>query len=438
MYVSQRLVDVYEHIAIQDIILDVDTDKIDTVLSLLDSLHLTPFHFIQLKGLTFISINGVAADILSVLGRDTAINAITPDVPITFGGIIADSIAGSFQALRDGYRPKDFITNKKLGQGRASMAYDSFKQMKLIGTYELCEKYGLDAWDSIGVTGANSKVCVIDTGVQTTHSAFDGKNVEVIPVSKYKLDQYTDRSGHGTWCTGAVGGNDIESPYGIRCRGTSRAKLCHVKALRTPLGMSKKSDILTAIELAEKYMHPNIYSMSLGGAPTDGYENDPACKLIASLPEKIFVVAAGNSGPAPQTIDTPGISPNVVTVGSWSYTDDTVSWFSGRGPSIDALDKPDVYVYGGGRADGKNRVMEYLFGPVSYLSMEDTIDRKLKVFKPLNAFSGLMGTSMATPQMAGLIARMRDYKDGVLTTDDVLRNCVQHRPFNMSDFKELD
>src|SRR5690606_9282964 len=68
----------------------------------------------------------------------------------------------------------------------------------------------------------------------------------------------------------------------------------------------------------------------------------------------VVCVAAGNEGPGPRTIATPGIHPRVITVGAAddqgtpARGDDTVALFSSRGPTVDGLPKPDVVAPGVG------------------------------------------------------------------------------------------
>ncbi len=69
-------------------------------------------------------------------------------------------------------------------------------------------------------------------------------------------------------------------------------------------------------------------------------------------------VAAGNSGPAPQTINDPALAYNVIGVGAFSGggtttpLDDTVFGWSSRGPTVAGRKKPDIVAVGdGGLAD---------------------------------------------------------------------------------------
>lgn len=66
-------------------------------------------------------------------------------------------------------------------------------------------------------------------------------------------------------------------------------------------------------------------------------------------------VAAGNSGPSPQTVNNPAIAYNVIAVGAYccsgssTHTTDTIASFSSRGPTAAGRKKPDLVAPGDGQ-----------------------------------------------------------------------------------------
>lgn len=105
-------------------------------------------------------------------------------------------------------------------------------------------------------------------------------------------------------------------------------------------------------------------------------------------------------GPDPGTVGTPGIDPEIITVGALDdknttgITDDTVSSFSSRGPTPDGLTKPDLV------APGVSIIAPR--SPNSYL------DKNNKNARVGEWYTTLSGTSMATPICAGVVALILD------------------------------
>src|SRR5699024_8192789 len=97
-----------------------------------------------------------------------------------------------------------------------------------------------------------------------------------------------------------------------------------------------------------------IMSLSLGSSPDLKDNEDPLVKGVNAVWSKgvVVVTAAGNSGPLDRTINTPGISTKVITVGcsdakgTIELDDDTIAEFSSRGPTKANRNKPDLVAPG--------------------------------------------------------------------------------------------
>jgi len=187
--------------------------------------------------------------------------------------------------------------------------------------------------------------------------------------------------------------------------------------------------ILEAIYKAYEY-GAKVLSLSLGG-PLQGsaIDDDPQCRLISALKDKMMcVVAAGNDG-LPWTIGSPGACPDALTVGAWSMTDNGLSWFSSRGPSGefyrdnvdvwnndlsrvgDNLIKPDVCAPGGGRVNGEAKDEQILSGCAGWMDPYS---------EPLPGWGLMKGTSMSCPAVTGALAIL--YDRGIIrNVDDVKR-----------------
>jgi len=391
-----------------NIVVEIAPDMVEAVNGPIGQLNLTKVYDIKVAGLNFITFEGVPREQVDFISSIPGIEAIYFDQVVDY--FFGENVRGLLEGLQNGIRPRNFVVGKDVSPAKGILTENERGQRDgLFGTEKVWELSGAkDAFEE-GINGSNTKVCIIDTGVWNAHEAF-GRSVETLSVSIYGFDKRFDSNGHGTWCVAMVGGKPDTSPQGYKCRGVSGAKLSAIKALRTPIGVSRTSDILKAIELAEDNFDPKVYSMSLGGKAEEGEALDPTCKVISNLTKigKIFVIAAGNDG-EDNSINTPGICSDAVTVGAVSITDDGgLSWFSSRGPTIDGKIKPDVVFYGGGRHLKDSEPNEKLVGPTGFLSSLDKSDMLIGI-RPRQAFAALEGTSMATPGVAGLIAIWNDY-----------------------------
>ena len=104
-----------------------------------------------------------------------------------------------------------------------------------------------------------------------------------------------------------------------------------------------------------------VINLSLGGAVTQGWRDDPICQAVerAYRAGIVVVASAGNFGktadgrPIYGGITTPGISPFAITVGALNTkgtpwrSDDEVASYSSKGPTLfDRLIKPDIVAPG--------------------------------------------------------------------------------------------
>lgn len=273
------------------------------------------------------------------------------------------------------------------------------------GTEDVFTRLGADVAHARGNDGSTRLVCVIDTGIQRRHPAFRGTRLTARSAAT-GLPPLVDSSGHGTWCAASIGAKPIVSPNGIPTRGLTTAALLAIRALYTPMGMGKNSDILTAIQMAID-AGADVISMSLGSDLPDGYKlaEDLTVRALDEAIEQGIkvVVAAGNSGQhGEQTIGTPAVGPDVLTVGAVSMLDNGQrSFYSSYGPTPDGRPGIDVAAPGGGRATAEAEPSEYILAPSSGLM--DAL------FNGFDGFAPSMGTSMATPFVAAIVALWDEY-----------------------------
>ncbi|MGE5583020.1 MAG: S8 family peptidase [Bacillota bacterium] len=240
----------------------------------------------------------------------------------------------------------------------------------------------------LGFTGKDVTVAVIDTGI------FPHPDL-IYPQSRIVgwHDLVNERSipyddnGHGTHVSGIIAGNGVASRG--KYRGMApEAQLVGIKALDRD-GEGNSSDVISALEWCienQKTYNIKVINMSLGSAAQDSAREDPLCRVVSAAWSRGMVVciAAGNDGPDPRTINSPGITPNAITVGNLNDKetvepdDDVLSDSSSRGPTIDGIIKPDIL------APGTNITSLRVGG----------------------GYRSLSGTSMATPMVTGAAAQI--------------------------------
>lgn len=235
-------------------------------------------------------------------------------------------------------------------------------------------------WSNYGATGKNIRIGIIDTGIDYNHPDLGGgigSSFKVIGGYDFvnndndPMDDY----GHGTHVAG------ISAANGSTLKGVAPdAKLVAYKVLGAD-GYGYNSWIIAAIERSidpdqnpATDDHLDVVNMSLGGQAS---EDDPLSEAVNNAVAQgvIFVVAAGNSY-SNETIGSPGVAENAITVGA-SNNFDGIADFSSKGPTpFKYLAKPDLV------APGVDINSSFLGGSYKQLS----------------------GTSMATPHVAGAVA----------------------------------
>jgi subtilisin family serine protease len=264
-----------------------------------------------------------------------------------------------------------------------------------------------DMWDQ-GYDGTGITVAIIDSGAQGDHPDLEGQIIgfkdfvnqhdDMNPADG--IDAYDD-NGHGTACAWLVAGTG-ESNDGIYKGMAPGAELLIIKALNEE-GSGTDADIAEAIEFAVDE-EVDVISLSLGGPWSDSNYIDPsvlACQQAVDV-GIVVAVAAGNDGPAPLTITSPGITEETITVGSSSGSAGIVA-FSSRGPVHRTITNPKGYY---AKPDIVAPGYEVFSGRyVSSSTQEYPIYNSSQYG---NLYTQWSGTSASTPIIAGLTALLLD------------------------------
>jgi len=201
---------------------------------------------------------------------------------------------------------------------------------------------------------------------KNSHIAFEGKKVNIgiidnginiqfpsISNVKNTSDRYKKRNEynvseneitHGTIMASIIR-NQFRNSEGNFIGIAPKANMIDLK-LTSSTGVYYFSDVIKIFDkINEDKIEMDILLISLSSQePSDGKDIlSKACNLYSE--SSIIVCPAGNYGPDPHTIGSPGAAERVITVGALKK-DFSIPNFSGRGPTLDNRIKPDICLPG--------------------------------------------------------------------------------------------
>ena len=252
--------------------------------------------------------------------------------------------------------------------------------------------------NNTNLTGDGQTICVIDSGIDTDHSAFTNKIIGQYCYCAGCCDTNTasestsaeDDEGHGTHVAGIAAGN--QSPYfGV----APNAKIVAIKVLNDS-GSGAFSDVASAIDWCVNNIsvfNITIITMSLGTAavyndpPTDCNGFATANAIDRAVAAGITVFAASGNGGNTDGIVYPACVSNATSVGSVTKAD--ALW-----TSTDRDEILDLLAPGGNSGTDSCPSSTHICAA----QMDGT-------------YTGLGGTSMATPHVAGAAALMQQFNN---------------------------
>jgi subtilisin family serine protease len=320
--------------------------------------------------------------------RSASVAAATRSVSIPRLGMAA------FDADKD--RARRFWADLTAGDGPTgpTRLSDGAARVDLDGRVEVAledsvpQIHAPQAW-AAGYDGAGATVAVLDTGYDPAHPDLVGKVTES---ANFTLDAtVVDGNGHGTHVASTVAGSGAASG-GLRKGVAPGASLLVGKVLNDS-GWGDDSWVLAGMVWAVNH-GADVVSMSLGGDYDDGtHPLSLAVNELSESSDTLFVIAAGNAGPEPGTVSSPGSAKDALTVGAVDDAD-TMAFFSSRGPLVrsGAL-KPEVSAPGVGIIAARS----------AGTTLGDPVGER---------HTSMSGTSMATPHVAGLAAILKQEHAG--------------------------
>lgn len=222
---------------------------------------------------------------------------------------------------------------------------------------------GLPSLHALGIAGDGVLVGLIDTGFRwRVHEALRSRHV-VAERDFIQLDTNTaneegdpaNQDNHGTAVFSVVAGWYPDSLIGgAPCASFLLAKTENIASERH----LEEDALAAALEWLEA-RGADVVNISLGYGVFDSTEAQynpsdfDGRTTIASVAVEeavrrgmICVVAAGNSGDAPQTIFAPADAPSAITVGAVANAQLEIPRFTSRGPTADGRLKPDIAALG--------------------------------------------------------------------------------------------
>jgi subtilisin family serine protease len=267
-----------------------------------------------------------------------------------------------------------------------------------------------DFIDRLCSTSVTSRGATITYGQQYTDHCF----------TDYEASK--DPYGHGTHVAGIIWSSLTDQVTGVTLGVAWTAKILGVRILG-PDGTGSYARVIEGIQYVvanRERFNIRVLNLSLSANQTTPYFVDPLNRAVEQAWQAgiVVVAAAGNTGPAAETITVPGNDPYVITVGALDgrrtpgyWKDDFIPSWSASGPTLDGFLKPDLVAPGA-------QIVSFMHNDYTSPANTAALVQQHPDYSLTGSLFRMSGTSMATAVVSGAAALMLE-KNPALTPGQV-------------------
>ena len=238
----------------------------------------------------------------------------------------------------------------------------------------------------VGAAGQGMKIAILDTGIDITNPLFSDAgftmppgfpkvsigsealtNNKVIAAKSFlrPVSDAQDQNGHGSNVAGIAAGSVTASPLGTISGVAPMAYLGNYRVLGAD-GSGRTDLIAQGIEqaVADGF---DVLSMSFGAAADSTLDITATMSEAAVAAGKIVVIAAGNDGPDPATINSPAIAPSAIAVAAATNAHVVGPVIAVAGPGTVSSVLTGI---GSTKGSGSTAVFDSALGPLPYVDAD--------------------------------------------------------------------
>ncbi len=183
------------------------------------------------------------------------------------------------------------------------------------------ENTGLRDLSEEGFDGTGVRLCIVDTGIDASHPAFEGQEVvfrDFVGSSRDPLDR--GATAHGTMMVGLL---VAEGHQDGAAQGVTLGVAAALAGDSDGDNTGDDSIVAEAIDWCRTGFDADLISLSLGGERLEGQRDEVVSSVRRALDDGVFVVAAaGNDGGTDDDgrVASPAFLPRVIAVGATNET----------------------------------------------------------------------------------------------------------------------